>query len=80
MSDMTFRETIPPGVNSDWPKSHSRKATRRYLRVKISNEIEDVQFGHILPQELIHECAGEGALAAVLWALNDVHPAEDVVF
>lgn len=26
---MTFSATIPPGVNSDCPKSHSRKATFR---------------------------------------------------
>lgn len=28
-----FNATIPPGVNSDWPKSHSKNATLRYLDV-----------------------------------------------
>jgi hypothetical protein len=29
--DKTCKETMPPGVNSDWPRSHSRNATFSYL-------------------------------------------------
>jgi hypothetical protein len=30
-SDITLSVTNPLGINSDWPKSQSRKATFRYL-------------------------------------------------
>lgn len=35
--ETTCNETIPPGENSDWPKSQSRNATCRYLQGNFSH-------------------------------------------
>ena len=37
-ASMMFKATIPPGVNSDWPMSHSRKATFLYLYIVRDND------------------------------------------
>ena len=68
-----FRETIPGGVNSGWPMSHSRNATREYLPVSQSAHYSTQGHQNAQFKKTIEERLGKHAFAAVLRAFNEVN-------